>query len=454
LENARGEIFPEPSGIFVTVGIASLLAFWVDQKSRDWLQRGGEQILADLRATVIAIARTEPNPDRLSKLFEEFLCARFQTTCAVLFFDQKQALESKASVLAKSHAAYPLLCGYGWATPESLQRRRSTPTLEALAGFLHENSFAVVVTSPRGSPAPSLLLALGPKSNQWPYTYPEVQRLQSIAELMDNVLARSRLATEAALKAKIEHLAMMSRGLAHDLKNLITPISSFLVHSDGRFAPGSPEAEVHAAASRSVGIMTRYVRESLFFSDRLEPKFESIELYELLYRVRELTAARAAPREVATTIVLPQNIIFVADCVLLERLLTNLVSNAIDASSPGQEVKIATAETRHGWIRLQVIDEGSGISAANLGRIFDPYFTTKHFADDLRGFGLGLTICRKIAQLHGGTISVQSELEHGTVVSVDLPCAPVVAMESLPVENTPTADDDFLSIPPVYATRG
>src|SRR5207244_2595496 len=102
------------------------------------------------------------------------------------------------------------------------------------------------------------------------------------------------LSTQAAMKARMDHLAMMSHGLAHDLKNLITPVSSFLIHVERQAPLTGVEAEVHAAAKRSVRIMTDYVRESLSFSERLEPKLEAVDLVHILDGVRDATAARAA----------------------------------------------------------------------------------------------------------------------------------------------------------------
>ncbi|MSU60249.1 MAG: HAMP domain-containing histidine kinase [Pedosphaera sp.] len=290
--------------------------------------------------------------------------------------------------------------------------------------FLTQHSLGVLIAVPRGSPTPSLLVALGTKTNEWPFTYPEVERLQNIAELMDNILTHSRLSAQAALQAKMEHLAMMSRGLAHDLKNLITPVSSFLIHTDGRYEPGSSEEEVHAAARNSVRVMTDYVREALFFSERLAPKLEPIDLNSVLKAVRDVAATRAAARTIAIETNSEVREPVVADGVLLQRLLGNLVGNAISASAPGTAVEISARTLKSGWLRLQVADRGTGIAPEHLGRIFDPYFTTKEFGDEVRGFGLGFTICQKITNLHGGTIEVHSELGSGTRVTVDLPAIP------------------------------
>jgi two-component system sensor histidine kinase HydH len=213
----------------------------------------------------------------------------------------------------------------------------------------------------------------------------------------------------------------MSRGVAHDLKNLITPVSSFLVHTEGNSPSDSVESEVHAAAKRSVRIMTEYVREALFFSERLEPRFEQIDIGSIFHRVREIAADRARDRGVVLVFIGDQTSAMTADAVLLQRLLANLVSNAIDASTHGQEVHITVTNDANEWVRFRVADNGCGIRAEHLDRVFDPYFTTKQFGDETRGFGLGLTISEKIVNLHSGRISIASAVGTGSTVIVELP---------------------------------
>lgn len=418
-----GTFMPQPVAVILSVAVFSAAAFWLDRRSRDWLSLGGERAIAEMRRAAIEIARTEPHPEKLAVEFATFLREQCQTSLAALLVDQGQAHAAGGVEFAKNRPGYAALAEKGWATPESLLRRRSTPGLDDLRAFLAEHSLGLMVAAPRGSPAPALIIALGTKVNEWPFTYPEVQRLQNIAELMDNILTRSRLTLQAAVRARMEHLAMMSRGLAHDLNNLITPISSFLVHTDGRFAAGSAEGEVHAAARHSVRVMGDYVREALFFSERLTPRFERVDLGQIFHEVRALTAARAVERGVTLAGAPEYSGPVTADAVLLQRMLANIVGNAIDASSRGQAVTLSATLGRSGWLCLKVVDEGCGIAPENLSRIFDPYFTTKKYGDDVRGFGLGLTICQKIVHLHGGTVAVASELGKGTTVTVNLPVA-------------------------------
>ena len=99
----------------------------------------------------------------------------------------------------------------------------------------------------------------------------------------------------------------------------------------------------------------------------------------------------------------------------MERVFSNLIINAAQASPPGGVVTVKTrlADT---MVEVSVIDRGSGIDPKNLESIFNPFFTTKS-----EGVGLGLAICSKIVDEHGGKISVESEPGEGSVFRVFLP---------------------------------
>ncbi|MBI4327566.1 MAG: ATP-binding protein [Chloroflexi bacterium] len=114
------------------------------------------------------------------------------------------------------------------------------------------------------------------------------------------------------------------------------------------------------------------------------------------------------------------------DSVLIQRLISNLLANAIDASPSGSEIDVRLipldrSSADRNWYRLQIIDHGEGISRENLKRILIPYFTTKDRGSEQRGFGLGLAICRKIVHLHDGNMTIESEERNGTMVQIDLP---------------------------------
>ena len=104
------------------------------------------------------------------------------------------------------------------------------------------------------------------------------------------------------------------------------------------------------------------------------------------------------------------------DAELLERVFSNLILNASQAGSPGGVVTVKTQLIDDDKVEVVVIDRGSGIDAKNLESIFNPFFTTKP-----DGVGLGLAICSKIVDEHGGHIAVESTAGEGSVFRVILP---------------------------------
>jgi signal transduction histidine kinase len=105
------------------------------------------------------------------------------------------------------------------------------------------------------------------------------------------------------------------------------------------------------------------------------------------------------------------------DAGLMEQALVAVVANAIEASPPGARVQIrAHLDRETGWVVITVQDEGAGIPAHLLEKVFVPYFTTK--AD---GMGLGLTMAKKIIEAHGGVIKIASQEGQGTTVTIRLP---------------------------------
>jgi two-component system OmpR family sensor kinase len=112
------------------------------------------------------------------------------------------------------------------------------------------------------------------------------------------------------------------------------------------------------------------------------------------------------------------------DPALLARLLRNLLDNARKYSDPDAPVTLA-ARARHGAAELEVRDRGIGVDAADLPRLFTPFFRTdRSRARDTGGVGLGLALAKRIAEAHGGAIAAESAPGRGTTIRVTLPAAP------------------------------
>jgi signal transduction histidine kinase len=112
------------------------------------------------------------------------------------------------------------------------------------------------------------------------------------------------------------------------------------------------------------------------------------------------------------------------DRALLRRLLANLIENAVRYTPKGGEIHVRAAR-RDDTVRLAVCDTGVGIDQAEQDRVFDRFYRAEQSRSrETGGAGLGLSICRRIVELHGGTIRIDSEKTAGTTVTVDLPSGP------------------------------
>ncbi len=416
--------FDESLSLAISVGLFSPVAIWMDRKSRAWFEQSSRKKFSIIRNATFQIASTEFETSTLLFKFEDLLRTECRSERCSMLLDNGRYYMGSDFTIDKDCAALKAAIDLGWVTPESLSRRRASPPLADLQRLMSVNSLGLLLSVPRSSPSPTILAAFGKRVDESPYTYPEIQRLQSIVELMDGILLRSRVVSQATLKSRLDYLAMASRGLAHDLKNLLTPIWTWMLHDLNRYKGATTEAAVYRSASHALRVMKDYIDEAIFFTDRSQPHFEPVDLTKIAETVCGITRPRAAGRGVDIKVECDTTESTVADSVLLQRAIANLVNNAIDASARGKTVLIAICDALPARIRIAVSDQGKGISPSHLSKIFDPYFTTKNFDDGGRGFGLGLTIVQKIALLHGGSVAVHSILNVGTTIVVELPRKP------------------------------
>ncbi len=292
------------------------------------------------------------------------------------------------------------------------------------------------------------LLFVGPKAAGEPYTSTDLQLLTNLAKNLTLIVNQIRLKEEILRAQEFDLLGRMSRGMAHDLNNLLTPISTLIQLASEGQAEAALDEDLLGVASRNVRSFRAYIKEALFFSENLRPDLQMGRLDALVQHACD--AVRATRRKPVKVIAqTPGEVLAEIDDVLIQRLLNNLISNAIDASSPGGEIRVvlehlAKTEAARDWFRLRVIDHGEGIPKENLDRVLHPYFTTKDRGDEARGFGLGLAICRRIVALHSGQLTITSQLRRGTVVQIDLPSHQLrpgtTAMQLPASESSPASD--------------
>jgi len=262
----------------------------------------------------------------------------------------------------------------------------------------------------------------------------ELEAIGAIADLIAQVLGRRRAEQESE-RLKNEFFALVS----HELRTPLTSITGYLdiVREGEAGALNEEQARFLGVIDRNARRLMRLVGDLLFVA-QVEAGTLTLERGRAdLGRVAAESVEAARPRAESQGILLVHNTEPVelegADHDRLGQLVDNLVSNALKFTPEGGRIEVRVARTERG-ARLQVEDSGTGIDPDDLERLFERFYRAPAATEaSVPGIGLGLSICRAIAEGHGGSISVASELGAGTTFTVDLPiekAAPVAAARS------------------------
>jgi signal transduction histidine kinase len=280
-------------------------------------------------------------------------------------------------------------------------------------------------------------LAVAPSTPLPPPGKDEFGQLTSAFEMLLDVCRRQWNALRRTDHFRREGVS----NLSHDLRSPLTATVACLETLDARWAP-APEREEDR---RLVEIALRNTRNAARLVQSLgdlakldEPEFglrlEPVDVAELLDDIVLRFAERAARQGVGlrTTEVAPAPDAEAAaslparvDIELFERAVANLVDNALKFCPAGSTV-VLEAQARSGRIEVSVADDGPGIPAADLPRLFDRFYQSRASvapAGGDGGRGLGLAIVKRIAELHGGEVRVASAPGQGTRVTLSLPSA-------------------------------
>lgn len=243
---------------------------------------------------------------------------------------------------------------------------------------------------------------------------------------------RDRLASIGALAA----------GVAHEIRNPLAGIGASAQILARRLPSGDSRASFATLIVEEVARLDRIVESLLQFARPAAPRLARQSLLPALEKTVALMHEPAVRQGISLRCDRAERVpeIYVdADQIL--QVLMNVVKNSIQALADGGEVHVAMGVKRKRLaersslgrrasdrleaarpvpeqevIEIQVRDNGPGIPAATLARVFDPFFTTR-----AQGSGLGLSICQTIVREHGGVISIESTVGQGTSVTIDLP---------------------------------
>jgi len=253
-----------------------------------------------------------------------------------------------------------------------------------------------------------------------------------------DVTDAARVEEERRTVERLESVGLLAGGIAHDFNNLLAGIFGNLTLARLDLPPGSPAAERLEAAERAALRARGLTQQLLTFAKGGAPVRRLLPIGPLVadWTTFALRGAHSRP-----ALALPDNLWPVeVDPDQLAQVIGNLVLNADQAMPGGGVVEVSARNVPEGelpdglapagpCVEISVRDHGVGISTEQLGRVFDPYFTTKP-----HGSGLGLTTCQAIVRKHDGHIRVDSARGVGSVFRVYLPALP--GEKTAPVEES------------------
>lgn len=158
--------------------------------------------------------------------------------------------------------------------------------------------------------------------------------------------------------------------------------------------------------------MNKIVSDLQDYARPLVPEIKDVDLYPFL---KNVLAETNIPEDVEVQAEVEDGLTWKVDQTMMERVLTNIVTNAVQAMSNGGKLVITGASSEKDMI-LTIADTGEGIHPEHLSKIFDPLFTTKS-----RGMGMGLVVSKRLVESQGGSLRISSVLGKGTVVEVRMP---------------------------------
>ena len=239
------------------------------------------------------------------------------------------------------------------------------------------------------------------------------------ARVRDRTEELNRMQAQLLRSEKLASLGELVAGIAHEINNPLTGILMFsnLVQNSPRLAPELQE-DLHTIIHETERC-AKIVRGLLDFSRRTVPEKSWSSLNEILRRAVALVENMPFFHGVRIERdYLPNLPELLVDPGQVEQVLVNIILNAGQAMAGSGTLAISTGLASDGtWVYVRIADTGCGIPREHLGKIFDPFFSTKEHL----GTGLGLSVSYGIIENHGGNIEVQSEVGQGTTFTVELP---------------------------------
>ncbi|HEY45774.1 MAG: hypothetical protein AMJ88_00575 [Anaerolineae bacterium SM23_ 63] len=249
------------------------------------------------------------------------------------------------------------------------------------------------------------------------------QALSRLLIVLKDQSEQQKIEDQTEMLAQRALLGEVSAIFAHEVRNPINNISTGVQLVASRLGSDHPLYDSLEKVRNECNRLDQLMSDVLLFARPLKLNIEPIDLADLMERI--LSRWNPHFRQVGVlchTSYEPKTPYALADERTLERVIVNLITNALQAMTDGGTLSVnlrPSKSTQGDMVELKIIDTGPGIPPDVQDRIFDPFFTTKK-----EGTGLGLAIGRRILSAHRGTIHVESYPDAGTVFTISIPATP------------------------------
>jgi two-component system sensor histidine kinase PilS (NtrC family) len=247
--------------------------------------------------------------------------------------------------------------------------------------------------------------AVAPLSGPLPGLVVLFQDLTDLRHMEETVRRSDRLAVVGGLAA----------GLAHEIRNPLASMCGSIEALGASPRLDAQERKLMGVVRDEAERLEALVRDFLSFARPASPSFENVPGARAIEETVDLFKSRPDVQGLDVLVNADDSLVLRADARQFRQVLWNLLGNAAEATQKGGKVEVKLGR-QGAHALLEVSDSGDGIAQGDLGRIFDPFYTTKE-----RGTGLGLAIVHRIVEAHGGELSVKSEQGRGSTFRVALP---------------------------------
>jgi PAS domain S-box-containing protein len=232
--------------------------------------------------------------------------------------------------------------------------------------------------------------------------------------ILKNISERKRMEQQLLTSERLAAIGELATMVGHDLRNPLTGIvgAAYFLRMKLGSQMGKKELEMLEIIEKDIEYSNKIVNDLLDFSRDIRLNKSKITVNSV---IKETLSRMQIPKKVTISNQTGKTPAVFVDLHQMNRVFENIIKNALDAMPTGGKLEIES-EKKGKWLHIAFKDTGEGILKENLSKLGSPLFTTK-----AKGVGMGLAICRRLVEAHGGSVSIKSEHGAGTCVTVTLP---------------------------------